>query len=182
MSTNNCVSKNVYICIMIQQYEKYKGIHPGIVLDRELKKRSIKQRPFALSLEEHPQTFNAIIKGKRGINTALALKIERELGLEEGTLVLLQAYYEIQKIKEKESKNTPNLNLLSKALFWDTDIQHIDWERQYRAVIQRVFERGNENDKNEIIRFYGAEKVSQALQESNIRKPYTIYRSNKTTY
>ncbi|WP_099367536.1 helix-turn-helix transcriptional regulator [Sphingobacterium sp. 1.A.4] len=166
---------------MNRQFEKYKGIHPGIVLDRELKKRSIKQRPFAMSLEEHPQTFNAITKGKRGISTALALKIERELGLEEGTLVILQAYYDIQKIKEKEIKNTPDLHILSKELFWDTDIQHIDWERQYRAVIQRVFERGNENDKREIIRFYGTEKVNQALQESNIRDPYTIYRLNKTT-
>jgi len=101
--------------------------------------------------------------------------------LEEGTLVILQAYYDIQKIKEKEIKSTPDLHILSKSLFWDTDIQHIDWERQYRAVIQRVFERGNENDKNEIIRFYGAEKLKQALQESNIRSPYTIYRSNKTT-
>lgn len=66
-------------------------------------------------------------------------------------------------------------------MFWDTDIKYIDWERQYRAVIQRVFERGNENDKNEIIRFYGTEKVNQALQESNIRNPYTIYRFIKTT-
>src|SRR5690606_25937455 len=154
---------------------KYKGIHPGIVLDRELKKRSIKQRPFALSLGEHPQTFNAITKGKRGISTALALKIERELGLEEGTLVILQAYYNILKIKKKEIKSTPDLSILSKALFWDTDIQHIDWERQYRAVIQRVFERGDENDKNEIIRFYDAEKVEQALEEANIRSPYTVY-------
>ena len=56
------------------------------------------------------------------------------------------------------------MHILSKALFWDTDIQHIDWERQYKTVIQRVFELGNENDKNEIIRFYGAEKVNQALQ------------------
>lgn len=165
---------------MIKQFEKYKGIHPGIVLDRELKKRSIKQRPFALSLEEHPQTFNAITKGKRGISTALALKIERELGLEEGTLVILQAYYDIQKIKEKEIKSIPDLHILNKSLFWDTDFQHIDWKRQYRAVIQRVFERGNENDKNEIIRFYGDEKVKQALQDSKIRSPYTIYRSNKT--
>ena len=66
-------------------------------------------------------------------------------------------------------------------MFWDTDIQHIDWERQYRAVIQRVFERGNDADKEEIICFYGAEKVEKALQDSNIRSPYTIYRPNKIT-
>ena len=178
-SLYNYISKNVYIYTMIKQYEKYKGIHPWIILDRELKKRAIKQRPFALSLAEHPQTFNAITKGKRGISTALALKIERELGLEEGTMVILQAYHDIQKVKEKETKETPNLNILDKTLFWDTDIKHIDWERQYRSVIERVFERGNEDQKNEIIRFYGAEKVQQAIRESNIRSPYTIYGSDK---
>jgi len=170
-----CVNKNVYICFVNTGYEKYKGIHPGIVLDRELKKRSIKQRPFALSLEEHPQTFNAITKGKRGISTALALKIERELGLEEGTLVILQAFYDIQKIKEKESQKSPNLNVLSKSLFWDTDLPKINWEKQFKAVIQRVFERGGEEEKDEIIRFYGIEKVKHALEESKIRKPYTVY-------
>lgn len=91
------------------------------MLDRELKKRSIKQRPFALALEEHPQTLNAITKGKRGISIPLALKIERELELEEGTLVLLQAFYEIQKAKEQETRPTPDLSVLNKALFWDTD-------------------------------------------------------------
>lgn len=74
-----------------------------------------------MSLEEHPQTFNAITKDKRGISAALVLKIERKLGLDEGTLVILQAYYKIKKIKESQS--TPNLNILNKALFWDTDIQ-----------------------------------------------------------
>ncbi len=161
---------------MDKEYEKYRGIHPGIVLDRELKKRSIKQRPFALSLEEHPQTFNAITKGKRGISTALALKIEQKFGLEEGTLVLLQAYYEIQKIKEKEIQNTPDLKILNKALFWDTDIQKINWEKQYKAIIQRVFERGTEEEKDEIIRFYGVEKIEKALEGSKIRKPYRVYR------
>lgn len=161
---------------MDKEYEKYRSIHPGIVLDRELKKRSIKQRPFALSLEEHPQTFNAITKGKRGISTALALKIEQKFGLEEGTLVLLQAYYEIQKIKEKEIQNTPDLKILNKALFWDTDIQKINWEKQYKAIIQRVFERGTEEEKDEIIRFYGVEKIEKALEGSKIRKPYRVYR------
>lgn len=164
---------------MKQLHKKYKGIHPGIVLDRELKKRSIKQRPFALSLQEHPQTFNAITKGKRGINTPLALKIERELDLEEGTLVLLQAFYEIQKAKEQEIRPTPDLSVLNKVLFWDTDIHKIDWDRQYRAVIQRVFERGSEADKEEITHFYGTDKINQALEESKARKPYTIYRPSE---
>lgn len=136
---------------MEKQFEKYKGIHPGIVLDRELKKRSIKQRPFALSIAEHPQSFNAILKGKRNINTSLALKIEQGLHLDEGTFVLLQAYYDIQKEKEKLGRQTPNLVVLRKSLFWDTDISQIDWEKQAKAVIKRVLERGDDEEKEEIL-------------------------------
>jgi len=58
------VNKFAYI-YRAMQFEKYKGILPEIVLARELEKRSIRQRPFCLSLQEHPQTFNAVIKGKR---------------------------------------------------------------------------------------------------------------------
>lgn len=150
---------------------KYKGIHPGIVLERELKKRALKQRPFAISIEEYPQTLNAITKGKRAMNTALALKIEEKLGLEEGALAILQTYYDIRMEKEKQRSNTPHLTLLRKSLFWDTDFDRIDWEKQYIAVIERVFERGSEIEKNEIIRFYGSQKVNEVL-DSITRKPY----------
>jgi len=166
---------------MTAQYQKYKGIHPGIILDRELKKRSVEQHSFALSVGENPQTFNALTKGEIDISVSLALKIERELGLEEGTLVLLQAYYDIQKIKEKEKQVTPDLSVLGQSLFWDTDIKKINWQRQYRAVIERVFERGSEDAKKEIIRFYGTERIRQALAESSLRRPYTVHRFNPTS-
>ena len=66
-----------------------------------------------------------------------------------------------------------NLLILRKSLFWDTEIKNIDWSKQYSAVIERIFERGNEIEKDEIIRFYGAEKVNRTL--SNLkRKPYTV--------
>ena len=151
------VNKFVYIWYMDDLF-RYKGIHPGIVLKRELKKRFIKQRPFAMAIQEHPQTLNAITKGKRNLNTSLALKIERELGLEEGTLAILQTYYEIRREKMKMQLQSPNISLFRKSLFWDTDIDHIDWHKQSKAVIKRVFERGNETEKKEIIRFYGRPK------------------------
>lgn len=140
--------------------EKYKGIHPGIILERELKKRNLKKGPFALSLQEYPQTLNDITKGKRGLTPALSLKIDSALGLEEGTMLILQAYHEIKKEKQKnESGNHPNLSVLRTILFWDTDINKIDWHKQYKAIIQRVFERGNDKEKKEILRFYGKDKI-----------------------
>lgn len=159
--------------------EKYKGIHPGIVLERLLTKKAIPQRPFAIAIGEHPQTINAITKGRRNLNTALALKIENRLGLEEGSLAILQTYFEIAQEKRK-SLPTPNLALLRKSLFWDTNIDTIDWEKQYKAVISRVFERGNEEEKKEIERFYSTQKTTLALKETN-RKPYTIYKSKQST-
>jgi plasmid maintenance system antidote protein VapI len=71
---------------MEMSLEKYKGIHPGLILDRELKKRKLKKRPFALSLPEYPQTINDITKGKRNLTPEVSLKIDRALGLEEGTI------------------------------------------------------------------------------------------------
>jgi plasmid maintenance system antidote protein VapI len=161
---------------MTNRFEKYKGIHPGIVLARELEKRSLRQRPFALSIGEHPQTFNAITKGKRNINTAIALKIEKELQLEEGTLLILQAFYDIRLEKLKTESDKPELSLLRKSLFWDTDIATIDWDKQYRAIIQRVSERGNEAEKNEIARFYGKAKMRAALSAPKTA-PYILHNS-----
>ncbi|OYX86525.1 MAG: plasmid maintenance system antidote protein [Flavobacteriales bacterium 32-34-25] len=140
-----------------------KGIHPGFVLERELEKRHLRKGVFALSLQEYPQTLTAITKGKRGMNTSLALKIEEALGLEEGYFMILQVYYDIEQEKKKQNKLRTDLPQLRPVLFWDTKINTIDWEKQKKAIIKRVFERGNEIEKNEIIRFYGAQTVDEIL-------------------
>jgi len=156
--------------------EKYKGIHPGIILDRELKKRALPKRPFAHSIGEHPQTLNAITKGKRKLNISLALKIEKSLGFEEGTYVFLQTYFDIKEENQKQEKQTPNLEVIRKSLFWDTNLLQIDWQKHYKSVIRRVFERGNDQEKQEIVFFYGNEVVNKALL-SQTGKPYTIYQN-----
>lgn len=99
------------------------------------------------------------------MNTALALKLEKELELEEGYFMLLQVYYDIKEEKKRQAQITPAISKLRRILFWDTRIESIDWQRQYKAVIRRVFERGNEQEKKEIIRFYGKTKVDQFLSE-----------------
>ena len=160
--------------------DKYKGIHPGVVLERLLNKRGISQRPFALSVGEYPQTINAITKGRRKLNTPLALKIEDKLGLEEGTLALLQTYFDIAEEKHKaNSRISPDLSILRKSLFWDTDMTSIDWNKQYKAVIERVYGRGNEEERMEIKRFYGDDKINEVLSQ-NVREPYVIYKNKKS--
>jgi len=149
--------------------EKYKGIHPGLILDRELKKRNLKKGPFALSLPEYPQTINAITKGRRALTPEVSLKIDRALGLEDGTMFVLQAYYTIGLEQEKENfKHQPDLSQFRKILFWDTDMDKIDWKRQYKSVISRIFERGNTKEKKEILNFYGQDKVKEVIGSSSL--------------
>ncbi|HZY79536.1 MAG TPA: plasmid maintenance system antidote protein [Cyclobacteriaceae bacterium] len=144
-----------------------KGIHPGVVLERKLKERKLAKGAFAISINEYPQTLGAITKGRRGMNTPLALKIESALGLEEGYFMTLQVFYEIKEEKRKQQGNlTPELTKLRRGLFWDTDINNIDWQGQKAAVIERVLERGNRKEKAEIIRFYGKNTVEEVKKKT----------------
>jgi len=141
-----------------------KGIHPGFVLERELEKRAIRKGQFALQIHEYPQTITSISKGKRGMNTPLALKIEHALNIEEGFFMTLQIFYEIEEEKKKQNDSHPDLSILRPILFWDTKIEKLNWQKQKKAIIRRIFERGNEREKKEITRFYGLATVNQILQ------------------
>jgi addiction module HigA family antidote len=148
---------------MSAKLEKYKGIHPGFVLKREIAKRALSQSSLARAIAIDRQTLNAIIHGKRSIPISVALKIEKELAFEEGSIAILQTYYDLEKEKNKLPGIHADLKKLRKSLFWDTDPNAIDWEKQSGAIIRRVFERGNEREKNEIIRFYGKDRIEEAV-------------------
>jgi len=150
---------------MLPEISKIKGVFPGAVLSRELKKRRLESKQFALSLGEYPQTINAINKGRRGINPALSIKLGEKFGVDAEYFMLLQACYEVEKKKQELLANQakPNVAIFQKSLFWDTNIDKIDWQRQKRAVICRVFERGAEKEIKEIISFYGEKTIEETL-------------------
>jgi plasmid maintenance system antidote protein VapI len=143
-----------------------KGIHPGLYLDHKIREKRLKKGQLALSVNEYPQTLTTITKGRRDMNTALAMKLEKVLGLAEGTLMILQVYYEIKQEKKKLEIEKPDLTKIRRVIFWDTNLHAIEWNRQYESVIKRVFERGNEQEKKEITRFYGKEKIDQVLNKN----------------
>ncbi len=69
--------------------ELLKGIHPGIVLERELRKRKLPKRRIALSIGEYPQLLGDITKGKRRINPALSIRLGDALGIDESFFAVL---------------------------------------------------------------------------------------------
>lgn len=56
---------------------------------------------------------------------------------------------------------SPNL---PKELFWEFDFDKIDWKRGYRAIMERVLDKGNTSEWEEMIRFYGKDNVLNALK------------------
>lgn len=158
------INKSVYFCAMIANINILKGIHPGLFLERQIQERGLKKSKLALDCHEYPQTLTAITKGKRDMNTALSLKLEQQLGLEEGLLMTLQVFYDIKKEKKRLQGKKPNLELFRKSLFWDTTMETLDWQDHYRFIIERIFERGNEAEKTAITNFYGPALINEVLQ------------------
>ena len=136
--------------------ENVKGMHPGALIKHELNRKKISQRKFAASIDEHWQILNAVINEKRGISLGTALKVEKEFGYDEGFLMILQVYYDIEKQKQKQIRSTlKGVPAISRIIFWDTDFDSIDWAASKESVISRVLERGTEEEIAEIARYYG---------------------------
>lgn len=132
-----------------------KGVHPGKLIERDLKKKGMTQRKLAEETGIPYQTINAIIGGRRKLTTEHTLKIEAVLGYDEGFLAILQSYYDIKQYKDKEfALLYPEAPHVRKILFWDTDFNKINWGRYKQSVIERVLERGSQEEINEIKRFY----------------------------
>jgi hypothetical protein len=62
-----------------------------------------------------------------------------------------------------ESSNDKSRPNLERWLFWDQRFDDIDWKEGSRGVIERVLQRGSDKDYDEIIRFYGRERIVEVL-------------------
>ena len=149
---------------MLPELTKIKGVHPGAILRRELKIHGLKGTELASSIDEHKQTISAILNKRRDINPRLSIKLSKHFNVDEDYFMLLQASYDVKITAASEMKNTPNLNNIRKVIFWDTTIDKIDWEKNKKAIIKRVLERGNKTEINEIISFYGKEAISNEIK------------------
>jgi hypothetical protein len=56
-------------------------------------------------------------------------------------------------------KSTNSKPVLSRYIFWDTDLHKLDFDRYADFTIIRVLERGAEQDIQEVIRYYGTDKI-----------------------
>lgn len=80
----------------------------------------------------------------------------------------------------KNIKNQKSIPNLPPQLFWDTDIDALNWNDAYISVIARIVERGDQSEIDEIIRFYSHDKVVTAIRDEIYFLPnYAIDRALK---
>jgi len=77
----------------------------------------------------------------------------------------------------KQSNGKPDF---APKWFWDFDYNKIDWQASYKTIIARMIEKGGEKEWIELIRFYGKDKVLNALKNEIIYLPeYAIEEVSK---
>lgn len=157
---------------MLPKLNKIKGVHPGAILRRELKIQGLKSSELAISINEHKQTISAILNKRRDINPKLSIKLSKRFSVDADYFMTLQASYDVKITLESEIRHTPNINNIRKVIFWDTDINKINWDKNSNSVIKRILERGNQKEINEIISFYGRKAISIEVKKiDNSRLP-----------
>lgn len=82
----------------------------------------------------------------------------------EGFFYRIQANHDIYTcMKEQAMNNRPKLEHYRKAVFWDTDIEKLDWKKNRQWIVRRIFEYDGEEEIRETIRFYGKDIVKEIL-------------------
>jgi len=81
----------------------FEPTHPGSIIQEELDAREMTQAKLAEQIGVSPSLLNEVIKGKRGVNTELALLLEAALGISAHIWIELQADYNMQVAKSDKS-------------------------------------------------------------------------------
>ena len=71
-----------------------------------------------------------------------------------------------------KKKVKPKFN---KRIFWDVVFEKIDYDAKANFVIERVFERGDVSDIRNCRRYYGDDKVREALLNAKFLSEVTMY-------
>lgn len=65
--------------------------------------------------------------------------------------------------------------VFNKRIFWDVDFEKINYDAKASFIIERVFERGDVEDIRNCRRYYGDEKVTEALLNAKFLPQVTMY-------
>ena len=150
---------------MYEQYLQLSNIPCGAVLNRIMTKEGISQSQLAERSGIVRQRICDYLANRRRITVEASLNLEKALRIGiEGFFYRIQTNHDIYTcVKEQAMNNRPNLEHYRKAVFWDTDIEMLDWDKNRQWIIRRVFEYGGEEEILETLHFYGKDVVKEVL-------------------
>ncbi len=70
-------------------------------------------------------------------------------------------------------ENRPAVPQFRESLFWDTKQENIDWEKNAKYVIERIFEHGSDKEVHWLWNTYTKEAMSEVLEKSRDLRPRT---------
>ena len=138
----------------MDRIELYKGIAPGRIISHEIKKYKLSQKDLANRLKVQNQVISSIVTGKRSIPEKLSYKLDDALGFDIGFFLLIQTYYRIRMHKANPHITNKEKPIIRPAVFWDVDIDKLDWDVNKSFIIRRVTERGNQLEQEQVKSYY----------------------------
>ena len=95
--------KGVATGMIANNLDPFEPTHPGELICDELEARGVTQAQLAENIGVAPSLLNEVIKGKRAVNTELALLIEASMDIPTEMLLGLQSDYNMQMTKANPS-------------------------------------------------------------------------------
>ena len=124
------------------------------------------------------------LANRRRITVEASLNLERALHIGiSGFFYRIQANHDIYICMQEQAKTYhPDLDRYRRALFWDTDMEKLDWDNNRHWIIRRTFEYGNEEEIQETVRFYGKDNVRNILSTVTDERKAEIRKANMEKY
>ena len=92
--------------IVLNELNDLYSVHPGEILQEELKERHIKQKDFAAAIGMEAPHLSALIHGRRNITSAIAGRLQEALGIPAHVWINLQNQYNLDKARQTKEKNS----------------------------------------------------------------------------
>lgn len=152
---------------------KYKTIHPGVILKRELLKREISQRDFASLIGMPPPVLNDIINQRRNITPDIAVLLEKALYINASFWLSIQNDRDIEIARGKSDYNK-KANIIDNwtVIQWYCNTSYI------QKYIDRVLWSNMNQKIDAILAFFNVETVDDLCDTHNLmfeKYPFYVY-------
>lgn len=141
---------------MTRRYEIYKDIPLNLIIKKDLKKKKLSQKVLAQILGMSYRSLNKAINGHRYFTKEEGDRIDSFFDYETEFIIRIQGVKkESQKTFLTLDKSTRNsIPQVRACVFWDIDINKLDWIKHSRFIIERVSVYGNNEEKESVNNYY----------------------------